>query len=65
MTFKIDNDFWFLIKIGKTILEKGFITTELFTIHSNMTFIPQQWLTDIIFYFIYNKLGIYGIFSFL
>ncbi len=65
ITFRIDNDFWFLINTGKTILEKGFITTEIFTIHEGLSFIPQQWLTDIIFYLLYSKFGIYGIFFFL
>ena len=59
--FKLDNDFWFLINTGKTILEKGFIRIEPFTIHENFLFIPQQWLTDIIFYLIYNKFNIIGI----
>ncbi len=65
ITFRIDNDFWFLIKTGNTILEKGFITKELFTIHANLAFIPQQWLTDIIFHLLYSNLGNYGIFFFL
>ena len=65
VTFKIDNDFWFLISTGKTILNKGFITIEPFTIHEGLVFLPQQWLTDIIFYLLYSKLGIYGIFFFL
>ena len=62
LTFKIDNDFWFLINTGKTILTKGFITIEPFTIHQGLTFIPQQWLTDIIVYLLYSKFNIYGIF---
>lgn len=64
-TFNIDNDFWFLINTGKTILTKGFITIEPFTIHEGLKFIPQQWLTDVIFYILYSKLGVYGIFALL
>ena len=60
--FKLDNDFWFLINTGKTILKEGFIHIEPFTIHSGLSFIPQQWLTDIIFYFIYHIFGIRGIY---
>lgn len=60
--FKLDNDFWFLINTGKTILKEGFITVETFTIHSSLSFIPQQWLTDIIFYLIYSKFDIHGIY---
>ena len=58
--FKLDNDFWFLYNTGKVIIQKGFIMIEPFTIHENLAFIPQQWLTDIIFYLIYNKFNIIG-----
>ena len=58
--FVLDNDFWFLYNTGKVILEKGFIMIEPFTIHENLVFIPQQWLTDVIFYLIYNRFNIIG-----
>lgn len=60
--FKLDNDFWFLINTGKTIIKEGFINLETFTIHSELFFIPQQWLTDIIFYFIYQNFHIHGMY---
>ena len=60
--FKLNNDFWFLVNTGKLILNKGFIRIEPFTIHENLVFIPGQWLTDIIFYLIYNKFNILGMF---
>ena len=62
--FRIDNDFWFLINTGKYILNNGFPLIEPFTIHTNLEFMVQQWLTDIIFYLIYSKLGIYGMYTF-
>jgi len=63
--FTIDNDFWFLINTGKYILNNGIPMIEPFTIHINLEFMAQQWLTDIIFYLIYNKFGVYGIFCFM
>ena len=60
--FKLDNDFWFLINTGKTIIKEGFINTLPFTIHSGLYFVPQQWLIDIIFYFIYSNFDIYGMY---
>ena len=60
--FSLDNDFWFLINTGKTILNDGFIHVEPFTIHQGLTFVPQQWLTDVVFYLIYNNFGIKGMF---
>ena len=50
--FKLNNDFWFLINTGKEILKNGFINVEPFTIHSGFAFVPQQWLTDVVFYLI-------------
>lgn len=58
--FKLDNDFWFLINTGKYIINNGFPITEPFTIHSELSFIIQQWLTDVIFYYVYNKFDING-----
>lgn len=58
--FELDNDFWFLINTGKEILKKGFITIEPFSIHENFTFMSQQWLSSIIFYFIYDYFDVYG-----
>ena len=55
MPFKLNNDFWFLINTGKYIINNGIPHTEPFTIHSNLSFVAQQWLTDVIFYLIYNK----------
>ena len=63
--FKLDNDFWFLINTGKYIINSGIPHIEPFTIHSNFSFIAQQWLTDIIFYLIYNKFNIYGMYIFI
>ncbi len=63
--FKLDNDFWFLINTGKYIINSGIPHIEPFTIHSNFSFVAQQWLTDIIFYLIYNKFNIYGMYIFI
>ena len=60
--FKIDNDFWFLVNTGKEIVRNGFIVIEPFTIHEGLFFIAQQWLTDIIFYFLYKNFDIYGMY---
>ena len=60
-----DNDFWFITNTGKYILNHGFPTIEPFTIHSNLSFVIQQWLTDIIFYGIYKYLGHTGIIALL
>lgn len=58
----IDNDFWFLVNTGKYIVNNGFPTIEPFTIHNNLSFMVQQWLTDCVYYFIHSFSGCYGIF---
>lgn len=57
----LDNDFWFLINTGKYIVEHGFPAVEPFTIHANFSFIVQQWLTDVIFYYVHLWFGGWGI----
>lgn len=58
----LDNDIWFLLNTGKYVVNNGFPITEPFTIHSNFSFIVQQWLTDVIFYFIHHLFGGWGLF---
>ena len=63
-SFTLDNDFWFLINTGKYILNNGIPTIEPFTMHVGLEFVAQQWLTDIIFFSIYDLFDIYGLFIF-
>ncbi len=62
--YMLNNDFWFLINTGKYILNNSFPHIDPFTIHEGLSLVIQQWLTDVIFYLIYNKCGIYGIYVF-
>ena len=62
--FGIDNDFWFTINQGKYILENGFPTTVINTIHQGLTFLYQSSGTGVLFYLIYSILGNYGIMIF-
>jgi len=59
----LDNDTWFILNIGRYIFNNGFMKIDPFTIHDNLNFIPQQWLVDCIFWFIYNKFSSNGIFA--
>jgi hypothetical protein len=55
--FIIENDTYWLVNTGKYILEHGFPATEPFTIHQGLDFSIQQWLTSVIFYFLFNLGG--------
>ncbi len=60
----LDNDFYFLYPTGQYIVENGFPVKDFLSMHINMNIIVQQWLTDVIFYFIYSKLGLAGMLAF-
>ena len=56
----LDNDFYFLYPTGEYIVNNGFPTTDILSMHSSMGIIVQQWLSTVIFYFVYSKLGLFG-----
>lgn len=62
--FKLDNDIWFLLNTGENILKEGFTRIEPFTMHVDFSYMSQQWLSSVIFYLIYNNLGIHGMLCF-
>jgi len=57
---KLDNDIWFLLNSGRYVLQHGIPYTEPFTLHPQMSFVMQQWLSDVIFWCTYSKLGAAG-----
>ena len=61
ISLNLDNDFWFLINHGEYITNNGFPIIEPFTIHDNFSFIIQQWLFDVLLYFIYTSFGKFGV----
>ena len=54
---KLDNDFYFLYPTGEYIVNNGFPVKDFLSMHTNMNIIVQQWLTDVLFYFIYSHFG--------
>lgn len=59
----VDNDFYFLYSMGDYIVHHGFPFTDVLSMHSSMKIVVQQWLSSVIFYYIYHFLGKYGIIS--
>ena len=57
----IDIDNWFILNHGRYILKHGFPTTEPFTIHTNMVFSMEKWLTNVINWELYSVFGIWAI----
>lgn len=56
-----DNDTLFHIKIGEEIIEKGFITSDTFSVHNDLNYLPYAYGFDIIVYLIYFCFGFGGI----
>ena len=63
LVLHLNNDLWFLFNSGRYVLQHGIPTIEPFTLHQNFSFVMQQWLSAIIFWVIYSKLGAFGIFA--
>ncbi len=56
----LDNDRFFLISLGRHIVNHGFPTVDPLSMHHAGNFIIQQWLVDVIFYYIYKYIGNIG-----
>ena len=61
---QLDNDFYFIFTTGEYIVKHGFPTTDFLSMHTTMSIIPQQWLTGVLFYFLYTYLGKWGVIGF-
>ena len=59
--FELDNDVWFLLNGGRYVLNYGIPYIEPFTIHEDLSFVMQQWLSGVIYWYIYNKFGGLGL----
>ena len=57
----LDNDFFFLYSTGDYIVRRGFPFTDILSMHSSMKIVVHQWLSSVIFYYVYNILGEIGI----
>ncbi|MCQ2553673.1 MAG: hypothetical protein MJ150_05150, partial [Clostridia bacterium] len=61
----MDNDFWFIINHGRYLLTYGFTNIEPFTVHADLAFSFEKWLTCIVFYKIYDWFGTWGMYIFI
>ena len=54
-------DTYFIMNIGRYILENGFPHVDPFTIHENLQLVAQQWLSGIFFWEVYKFWGADGL----
>jgi len=54
-------DTYFVMNIGRHVMENGFPNVDPFTIHENLQLVAQQWLSGIFFWEAYKLFGVDGI----
>jgi len=54
-------DTYFLINLGRYILEHGIPHVDPFTIHENLKLVAQQWLSGVFFFEVYKNFGVDGL----
>lgn len=52
-----ETDIWFLLSYGRYVLSHGFPIHDILSMHSDFSFVMQQWLTAVVFYITYSKGG--------
>ena len=57
----LDGDFYFLYSFGRYISNHGFPVKDVLSMHGDMNIIVQQWLTDVLFYHVYELFGNIGV----
>ncbi len=57
----LDNDIWFILNSGRYVMANGIPHIEPFSMHENLSFVMQQWLTDVIYWNVYRFLGSAGL----
>lgn len=62
--WSLNTDIWFILNSGRYVMESGIPHTEPFSMHEGLHFVLEQWLTDVIFWTIFDWFGTIGILSF-
>ena len=57
-----ESDIWFLLSYGRKVLTSGFPNYDFLSMHNNLSFVMQQWLSAVSFYSVYKVLGGTGLF---
>ncbi len=59
--FVEEADTYFVMNLGRYILENGFPHVDPFTVHENLRLVAQQWLSGIVFWEVYKNFGVEGL----
>lgn len=59
--FVEEADTYFVMNLGRYILEHGFPHVDPFTVHENLQLVAQQWLSGVVFWEAYKNFGVEGL----
>ncbi|MBR6712373.1 MAG: hypothetical protein IKI76_05180 [Selenomonadaceae bacterium] len=54
-------DTYFVMNLGRYVLEHGFPHVDPFTVHENLKLVAQQWLSGVVFWEAYKNFGLNGL----
>ena len=61
LPFPEEADTYFLMNIGRYVLEHGIPHIDPFTVHENLNLVAQQWLSGVIFWELFKNFGVDGL----
>ena len=63
--WRLDNDVWWILNCGRYVVETGTIPhVEFATMHEDLNYIMQQWLTAVIYWKVFANFGADGLIFF-
>lgn len=57
----VNSDLWFILNNGRYVLKNGIPHIDPFSMHQGFEYVMQQWLSSVIFWTIYSRLGLAGL----
>ena len=64
LPFPEEADTYFVMNIGRHVLEHGVPHVDPFTVHENLKLVAQQWLSGVIFWELFKNFGVDGLRAF-
>lgn len=61
LPFPEEADTYFVMNIGRHVLEYGIPHIDPFTVHENLKLVAQQWLSGVIFWELFKNFGVDGL----
>ena len=56
-----NNDIWFLLSLGRHVVNSGIPTVDPLTIHEGLEYVMQQWMSASIYWSLYNTFGKFAV----